>query len=55
MHDTHTHETHTHTSQVTHAAQCVVSVRRGDVGCCEPAMLDAVLKLDVWGKERVEA
>ena len=29
----------------------VRSVRRGDV---DAAMLDAVLELDVWGKERVE-
>ena len=41
----------TATSRVTHVAQCVVfgAVMSG------AAMLDAVLELDVWGKERVES
>ena len=34
------------------ARGAVRSVRRGDVS--DAAMLDAVLELDVWGKERVE-
>ena len=38
------------TSRVTHVAQCVVF---GAV-MSDTAMLDAVLELDVWGKERVE-
>ena len=40
----------TATSRVTHVAQCVVF---GAV-MSDAAMLDAVLELDVWGKERVE-
>ena len=39
----------TATSRVTHVAQCVVF---GAV-MSDAAMLDAVLELDVWGKERV--
>ena len=38
------------TSRVTHVAQCVVF---GAV-MSDAAMIDAVLKLGVWGKERVE-
>ena len=40
----------TATSRVTHVAQCVVF---GAV-MSDAVMLDAVLELDVWGKERVE-
>ena len=40
----------TATSLVTHVAQCVVF---GAV-MSDAAMLDAVLELDVWGKERVD-
>ena len=42
--------TATCTSRVTHVAQCVVF---GAV-MSDAAMLDAVLELDVWDKERVE-
>ena len=41
---------HGYAARVTHVAQCVVF---GAV-MSDAAMLDAVLELDVWGKERVE-
>ena len=40
----------TATSRVTHVAQCVVF----RAVMVDAAKLDAVLELDVWGKERVE-
>ena len=49
-HQTETDYSPTATSRVTHVAQCVVF---GAV-MSDAAMLDAVLELDVWGKERVE-